>query len=255
MVPHRIHQIWFQGEKHLPQKYFRYQQSWKTHHPSWSYQLWDQELIERFLSPDELPLYSSLPLMIQKIDFAKYVILRKLGGVYVDMDMECLRPLDPLFSDSAKVYLSSLPFSGLPLLILTDFSYSDGPFYNNAFLASVPSYRLWTDLLHEMKKALQRKWFTRDLYVNHTTGPSLLTKVVRSGNYEIKVFPPHFFEPCDKYHFDKCDLSKSYAVHYYDNTWMSSPMKFVSFLYYHWTSVVFTFLLLLVLVCLILLPR
>ncbi len=45
--------------------------------------------------------------MIQKIDFAKYCIIYTYGGVYVDMDSECLKSIDGLFTGK-KIYFVDL---------------------------------------------------------------------------------------------------------------------------------------------------
>ena len=44
-------------------------------------------MIKRLLKdnyPKYLKTYNAFPLMIQKIDFAKYVILYHYGGIYID---------------------------------------------------------------------------------------------------------------------------------------------------------------------------
>jgi mannosyltransferase OCH1-like enzyme len=58
---------------------------------------WDEESLraecEKF-SSDALKKFNSFEHMIQKIDFGRYVVLYNYGGVSVDCDAECLRPLD-----------------------------------------------------------------------------------------------------------------------------------------------------------------
>ena len=41
-----------------------------------------------------LPTYLSYPYAIQRVDAIRYFILHREGGVYIDLDMGCLKPLD-----------------------------------------------------------------------------------------------------------------------------------------------------------------
>ena len=55
-------------------------------------------MMEMFLFskyPDLLPQYKKLDLMIMKIDFMKYIILYRYGGLYADVDSICLKKIDP----------------------------------------------------------------------------------------------------------------------------------------------------------------
>ena len=46
--------------------------------------------------PDYFIIYKKLPVMIQKIDFFRYVAIYHYGGFYFDLDMRCLLSLDSL---------------------------------------------------------------------------------------------------------------------------------------------------------------
>ena len=91
LIPKRIHQIWWQGFENVPNKYKNYLKSWKNNHkpPKWEIIYWNKYHFEnKILSkyPIYSNIYKKLPLMIQKIDFAKYLILYHMGGIYVDVD-------------------------------------------------------------------------------------------------------------------------------------------------------------------------
>ena len=103
MIPLIIHQIW-----HSPE-YDRMDgtpQSWKSINPDWEYRLWlDQELEDFFAKdyPNLLELYLSFPTNVQRADLARYVLLHRFGGVYADMDTDCLAPLEPLIEKDCIV--------------------------------------------------------------------------------------------------------------------------------------------------------
>jgi len=245
LIPKIIHQIWYQGYDKLPEKYHHMQQSWRELHPHWTYYLWDREKIEQLIVesyPDVYNTYTKLPQMIQKIDLAKYVILHKYGGVYVDMDMKSLKCLDYLFIQypDKDLFVTELDIGCtstskwcLAMWVATEGKYAKGHVYNNAFFASIPEHKFWKDVFAEVSSNIQRKWYqTSTQYMLNSTGPMMITHVLRSTNHDYQSFPSIMFEPCQKYQ-KECDLTHSYAIHYFSNTWMSPGMKVITYLYFH----------------------
>lgn len=94
IIPKIIHIIWL-GNKSLPQNYQYYLETWRKFHPLWEIKLWDEKAIlkENFLSQD---LYNQAESYAEKADIARYEILYKYGGLYVDADYECLASFDEL---------------------------------------------------------------------------------------------------------------------------------------------------------------
>ena len=98
-IPKTIHQIWYQGEDNVPEEYRYYASTWRKYNKNYEYLLWDQDDISKLLCslyPKYVEFYEALPTMIQKIDFAKYIILNHEGGCYVDMDTLSEKSLDNL---------------------------------------------------------------------------------------------------------------------------------------------------------------
>jgi len=54
--------------------------------------LWKEEDVRRILTPDELEMYSSYTKNIQRADFARYIVIKHVGGIYVDLDVESNLP-------------------------------------------------------------------------------------------------------------------------------------------------------------------
>jgi mannosyltransferase OCH1-like enzyme len=90
-IPKIIHQTWFGGE--VPEKYHALQESWKKNHPDWQYILWTKEKIDEFgLIHKEI--FDEATNYATKSDIARIEILYRMGGLYADMDTECLKPMD-----------------------------------------------------------------------------------------------------------------------------------------------------------------
>lgn len=94
MIPRIFHQIWL-GPNPLPDDFARYVESWRRHHPDWEHHLWTEETIPPDLHP---AVYERLRSPAERSDVFRLELLVRHGGIYVDTDFECLRPLDELIA-------------------------------------------------------------------------------------------------------------------------------------------------------------
>lgn len=102
-IPPLIHQIWLGPP--MSDEYRRYAESWRAHHPGWQYRLWDEAALAE-LPMRNRSLYERADVEAPtdavrwRVDVARLEILRNYGGIYVDADTLCLRPLDDLLARS-----------------------------------------------------------------------------------------------------------------------------------------------------------
>ncbi len=93
LIPKIIHQIWLGGK--LPEKFVWMTESWRKKHPTWKYILWTDKDIEELHLINQKQFDEATNFGV-KADILRYEILEKYGGVYVDIDYECLKNLDQL---------------------------------------------------------------------------------------------------------------------------------------------------------------
>ncbi len=124
-IPLIIHHIWLGSSLPMYAQYFR--KTWIDNHPDWIFILWTDHPSQEFGSVvldsfQSLKDYLKLPhkeqfimMDMRKIvlhnhrafdkvaknygersDITRYEILHKIGGLYVDTDFECLKPVDEL---------------------------------------------------------------------------------------------------------------------------------------------------------------
>ena len=89
--PKKIHQIWI-GPKKIPSRYLNWGKSWIKNNPQWEYKLWTNREINQ-LSMINSSLYDSTKNIGFKSDIARYEILYKYGGIYIDTDFECIKEI------------------------------------------------------------------------------------------------------------------------------------------------------------------
>jgi mannosyltransferase OCH1-like enzyme len=230
-IPRIIHQIFFGGESAAPPSYRRYAETWRKNHPAWDFQFWDASRCRSFLEqhyPPFLRMYDGYAHRIQRIDAIRYFILHRCGGVYVDMDIENLRPIDDLIA-GRDLLLGALRIG-----------------YTNAVMGSVPGHALWPRVFETLLDRQHRfSWraplwskLSMPLQVGYSTGPVMLTDCVSQGGHErdpaTQICPSYVFEPlsprADALPSDQgeVDLSGSYGIHHMSMHWLPFHHRIMS---------------------------
>ncbi|KAK3599949.1 hypothetical protein CHS0354_012595 [Potamilus streckersoni] len=189
-----IHQTWI--NKNVPQDFRKCVTSLKVNHPNYAYMFWTDETALKFVEvmfPNSLPLFINYPRDLQRADAIRYMILYKYGGVYADLDILSLRPLDPILRKYFCV-LSQEPY-------LHPIYYSN--FYGlacNAFMACRrhhPFMKILVDNLLSFSVAVETldstgPRFVTMLYRNYIAEHSHVHKTDSEGVY---LAPPEYFMP------------------------------------------------------------
>ncbi len=105
-IPKIIHGIWFSGEP-MPELYKRCLESWKRYAPDFEIKIWDLNtyksdeclFFEQAIADGNWSFAS---------DYARADLLYKYGGIYMDLDVEMLRPIDDLIYNDAYMSFESL---------------------------------------------------------------------------------------------------------------------------------------------------
>jgi mannosyltransferase OCH1-like enzyme len=85
----------------------RLSQSFKQLNPNHTYMFFDdkqaEEFVRQHMPPDIIHAYEIMPVPVLKADYFRYIAIYVLGGVYTDIDTECLRPIDKWTDNSTNV--------------------------------------------------------------------------------------------------------------------------------------------------------
>lgn len=158
-----IHQTW--KTKALPVEYAAFAQGIRAHHPGFEYRLWTDEdnlALIRTSYSWFLPTYDAYKHEIERVDAVRYFILYSYGGIYIDLDMECLKPLDDLLSGN-EIYFS---LEAGPAI--------DNQVVSNAFMASEPGNGFFHHVMTHLEGFRTSDITFRDVFNN--TGPDMLTR-------------------------------------------------------------------------------
>ncbi len=99
MIPKKIHYCWF-GRNPKPKLMQRCIASWKKYCPDYELIEWNEDNFDLDCSPYVRQAYEAKKWAFVT-DFARLWIVYEQGGIYLDTDVELLRPLDGLLKHSA----------------------------------------------------------------------------------------------------------------------------------------------------------
>nr|MDJ0677868.1 glycosyltransferase [Calothrix sp. MO_167.B42] len=152
------------------------------------------------------------------------------GGFYVDMDIECLKPIDDLLGDFELVLSQAY----------------DG--YSNAIIGSVPGHPLWLEIFAALEKRQHRSLLKGNrlfgdsmaYYVCYSTGPVLLSDCVLAGKFhkssKVRSCPSYIFEPgapieVDGKFYKLLDKQESYTIHHMSSHWVPWHEKILTIIF------------------------
>jgi hypothetical protein len=218
LIPRVVHQVWL-GSKPVPRILERYAETWREHHPDWQLRLWRDETLPPLscqaayeqvgdwgLGPGEsiAPEALALETWRARYDIIRLEILRQFGGVIVDMDMEAIRPLDPLLTGVTA-------FVGLATRARR---------IGNQVLGAVPGHPFFEYAVQQLNATVGVA-----STASQTAGNGFLTRLMAERPEGVTVFPRETFyspltiEPPRR----PDDFPKIYAVHHHLESYRAGP--------------------------------
>lgn len=210
----------------IPSQWQEPYDSCRTLNPTYEQYFWTDEAAREFIKtqfPWFLTTYDDYPYTIQRVDALRYFLLWHYGGIYIDLDIGCRKPLDPL----------------LVFRVLMPRTWPYG--VSNDFMASMPQRPFI------MKVALSLQDYDADylskyITVFFTTGPMFLSAMLarwsraehRSSSGPgsgVAIFPSMMYDTTDY----------SFPAHYRGSSWHGNDMAVVRFMHRHLWGLCLTF--------------
>jgi len=213
-IPRIIHQVWLGGT--FPEKYIKLRNDMMKLNSNWEYKLWTDKELKGF-GLKNIELYNNIENFGARSDIFRYEILERMGGLYIDIDFQCVKPFDSL--------------------CCLDFFAGNGhvekPEVFNSIMASSPNNKFISKIVSELSK---KNYFVDDINgVMNNTGPYFVTKNIfneLTENDNLVIFPTKYFFPFPAIYRHKVNYSdkswkfinsfineNTYAIHLWHTNW------------------------------------
>lgn len=186
-IPRVIHQVWL-GPNPFPDRFAAFQAGWRHHHPDWEFRFWTEKTL-----PGELRCSAIAERMrdpVERCDLMRLEVLWREGGVYVDCDFECRRPIDALLEGTGFFV-----------------AYIGPNRVNHALMGAVAGHPILDRALDEVRPRL---FFGYD---KEATGPAFFNRLLAEYP-DATIYPAEFFYPNTEE-----DRERAYAVHHAERSW------------------------------------
>ncbi|KAJ1027582.1 hypothetical protein NDA18_003583 [Ustilago nuda] len=225
-IPRIIHQTW--KDKHLPPRWQAIRDECAAMHPDYEYKLWTDADSRKFIAEHYhwfLPVFDGYPYPIQRADAIRYFVLHYYGGIYMDLDIGCLRRFDPLLRFEVI----------LPKTIPVGVS--------NDVMLSAKGHPFMDQLIHNLV-TFNHQYLTNYPTVMFSTGPMFVSasyglyvdvhgpafpstpKQPEAGFKGIRVLPKSLYGKNVK----PKDAPDSFFSHFYGSSWHANDAGFLIFL-------------------------
>jgi inositol phosphorylceramide mannosyltransferase catalytic subunit len=200
LIPRVVHRIWL-GPDPVPELFEQYAETWRRHHPDWEMRLWRDEDLPPLACQAEIERTTRFK---SRYDMTRLELLRQLGGVVIDLDVEPLRPIDPLLG-GVRAFVGRT---------------SSGGRVGNQIIGAIPHHPL-------LEYAVERLRETAGTASNSSqeAGPAFLSRVVQERPEGVTVFPRDYFyspltiDPPQR----PQDFPEIYAVHHSTESYREGP--------------------------------
>jgi len=193
-VPRIIHQTAPSDRTKWDPLWFKCQKSWKNKFPNYEYKLWTDEDNDNFIKNRFswfYKTYTEYSKNIQRIDAVRYFIMYEYGGIYADMDYECINNFEHIIPQD-KVSIAASP-------------YKNNEFVQNALMAGPAKHPFWVHVFTHLED------YKNIPNVLTSTGPVMLEVALRTYEGDIHVLP--------SIHFSSVNSFSPYAIHHGTCSW------------------------------------
>lgn len=214
MIPKIVHYVWV-GPSPFPEDAAVRVDAWRRMLPDYEFMFWHEGTID--FTPRFVRQAYGVGAYNRVANYVRFAALEQFGGVYMDHDVELLKPFDPMLSDGFFAGFQTWDTTVVDVV-------------NTAIMGAEPGH----PLTRRMLAALDMRNGADE--VGSGTGPGLLSRVLREDGplapqdtpfdfHGVKLYPPCYFYPYEWFDsFDPaCVTPDTVAIHHWAALWKKPP--------------------------------
>ena len=212
-IPKTIHYFWF-GENDMPEIFYKCIESWKKYCPDYKIIRWDEtnfdvNIIEYTKEAYEQNKYAFVS------DYARFYIMEKYGGIYLDIDVEILKNIDNLLNHEA--------FCG--------FEYNSNLVNPGLILGSIPHGKFVKTVLEHYNSMNEFIYGTHTICTISTDILEKFFDLDRKQYMNIQrldgvcIYPAQFFCAYDQIERKIYKTDDTFCIHHYNASWLGIKDK------------------------------
>ena len=204
MIPKKIHYCWF-GRKELPEKAKKCIASWKKYCPDFEIIEWNEDNIDVYQNQYTTYTYDNKRFAFLS-DYLRLLIVYKEGGIYFDVDVEVVRPIDELLENQV--------FLGFETKDYINTGLGFGAEAGNAIVEA---------MIKEYDSLLDGTKGTIGCPILNTQALTKLGMVPNGEKQKVEnavIYPIECFNPYDDPTGRLYKTKQTYSIHWYAKSWM-----------------------------------
>lgn len=213
MIKKVIHYCWF-GDSAKPESVLKCINSWKKYCPDYEIIEWNENNFDINCCDYVKEAYENKKYAFVS-DFCRVYVLMNYGGVYLDTDVELIKNIDKFLKYSFCM------------------CFQDDEYLNTGFIISKKNNKIIKDILDYYYST---KFVINDK-LNMTSNPVIFTKILSKYKLIINntnqitdyfaIFSNDYFCPMDYKTKVLKKTNNTYAIHWFDGSWLSTKTKIV----------------------------
>lgn len=207
MIPKKIHYFWFGGNE-KPKSVVKCIDSWKKYCPDYEIIEWNETNFDVHCMPFVEQAYEAKKYAFVS-DVARLIVVYEQGGIYMDTDVEVLKPLDDLLKN--KAYMS----------------FENDEYVNSGQgFGSQAGVQFFKEHIDEYRNEV---FIKEDGSFNMLGCPRVATRLLEKKGIELNgkeqiiddvhIYPAEYFNPYDSATGNLKKTENTYSIHWYDASW------------------------------------
>lgn len=220
MIPKKIHYCWF-GGKPLPALAIKCIESWKKYLPDYEIIEWNEQNFDVNINFYTRAAYEAKKYAFVS-DYARFWIIYHYGGLYFDVDVEVIKPLDniiaegPFFGCEGDTNHGVLKLHVNPGLGFCAYAHQN--FLKEILELYSHLQFINADGTYNTKTVVE---YTTEMLCTH--GLKCSSVVQNCAGFQI--YPKEYFSPKNVATRDIVLTKNTYTIHHYDGSWLSASVR------------------------------